>query len=183
MQSNGPPPQPWQPLQPPQPPQQPQWTPQPVPGAVSPPTTEDYDLASLSPFWPKVAAAMTALGGLCAVLGSLQTWMTVEILSAMVVLPVVDFLLGVAAIGVATRLAVARRWAAIVGLALCCLIALGSGVWMVYALSNGFLAVFVLLAPVMSLAAAGLCVASLGACDRAERARERLAAQGMELGL
>lgn len=171
-----PPPQQWQP-------QPQQWTPQPVPGAVPAPTTEDYDLASLSPFWPKVAAALSALAGLCAVLGSLQTWMTVEILTAAVVLPIVDFLLGVAAIGVATRLAVARRWAAIVALALCGLLLLGSGVWMIYALSNGFVAVFVLLAPVMSLAAAGLCVASLGPCDRAERARERLAAQGMELGL
>jgi hypothetical protein len=171
--------QPWQPVQPPQQ----QWTPQPVPGAVPAPTTEDYDLAALSPFWPKVAAAMTALGGLCAILGSLQTWMTVDILSAMAVLPVVDFLLGVAAIGVATRLAVGRRWAAIVGLALSGLLVLGSGVWMVYALSNGFVAVFVLLAPVMSLAGSGLCAASLGPCDRAERARERLASQGLELGL
>ena len=171
----------WQPPQPEHPQQQ--WTPQPVPGAVAAPTTEDHDLAALSPFWPKVAAALTALAGLCAILGSLQTWVTVEIYSAMVVLPVVDFLLGVGAIGVAARLVSARRWAAIVGLALSSLLVLGTGVWMVYALANRFIAAFVLLAPIMSVAAAGLCAVSIGACDRAERARERLASQGLELGL
>lgn len=172
----------WQPPQPPQAPQ-PNWTPQAVPGAIAPPTTEDHDLAALSPFWPKVAAALTALAGLCAILGALQTWLTVEILGAMEVMPVVNCLLGVAAIGVATRLVAARRWAAVVSLAVSSLLVLGSGVWLIYAVANGFIAAFVLLAPTMSAAATFLCAISIGPCDRAERARDRLASQGLELGL
>src|SRR5258706_4207999 len=71
---------------------QPQWTP-PVPGALPPQNTDDHDLAALSPFWPKVAAALAAVAGLSAFLGSLQTWTTVEIESAMFVLPIFDALL------------------------------------------------------------------------------------------
>ncbi len=172
--------QPWQPQQPgPLPPQQ--WAAQ-APGGVAPPNDEQ-DLAALSPFWPKVAAALVALGGVCAFLGSLQTWTTVEILTEMAVFPVIDAVLGVVCILLATRLLSARRWAAITSLAVSAVLTLSTGVWGVYALSNGFLAVFVILAPVMCLAGTGLAAVSIGACDRAEKARERLSAQGLDLGI
>jgi hypothetical protein len=173
--------QPWQPQQPPQPPQQ--WTPQQLPGALPQPTSDEHDLAALSPFWPKVAAAMVALAGVCAVLGSLQTWTTVDIATEIAAGPILDAVLGVACIILATRLLGARRWAAIASLATTALLTLASGVWCVFAVSNTFIAVFVLLAPVMSLAATGLAGVSIGACDRADRARARLAAQGLELGI
>jgi hypothetical protein len=161
---------------------QPPW--QPLPGALPPPTSDEHDLAALSPFWPKVAAAMTALGGLCAILGSLQTWTTVEIESAaMAALPAVDAIIGVACIATATRLVSARRWAAITALVLAALLTLLSGVWGIYALTNGFIAVFVILAPPMCLAATAIDAASIGACDRAEKARDRLSAQGLDLGI
>ena len=67
--------QPWQPQQH----QPPAWTPPPLPGAIAPKSADEHDLAALSPFLPKVAAAIGAVGGLCAVLGSLQTWMTVDV--------------------------------------------------------------------------------------------------------
>jgi hypothetical protein len=172
--------QPWQPQPPPQQPQQ--WVPQ-LPGALPPPTTDEHDLAALNPFWPKVAAALVALGGLCAVLGSLQTWTTVELETEMAAFPIVDALLGVGAIVLATRLVGARRWAAIASLAVSALLTLTSGVWCVYAVTNRFIAVFVLLAPVMCLAATGIAAVSLGDCDRAEKARARLAAQGLDLGI
>jgi hypothetical protein len=177
--------QPWQPQAPQPPPtQQPQaWTPQ-LPGALPPPNADDHDLAALSPFWPKVAAALVAVGGLCAVLGSLQTWMTVEIYDdAWQVAPVLDALLGVACIVVATKLVTARRWAAITGLVLSALLVVASGAWCVYALSNRFLAVFIIVAPVMALAGTALAALSIVACDRAERARARLQSQGLDLGL
>jgi hypothetical protein len=173
--------QPWQP-QPPTPPQQ-GWTPQPLPGALPARNAEDHDLAALSPFWPKVAAGLVATTGLCAVLGSLQTWMTVELFDAWMIAPIVDALLGVAAIAVAARLVSARRWAAIASLVLASLLVLATGVWAVYALSVRLFAVFIIVAPVIAVPSAVLAGVSLGACDRADKARERLAAQGLELGL
>lgn len=175
--------QPWQPQPPPQ---QPGWAP-PVPGALPgalpAPAAEDHDLAALSPFWPKVAAGLLATAGLCAVLGSLQTWMTVEIFDAWVVLPVLDALLGIAAIAIAARLVGARRWAAITALVLAAVLALASGVWCVYTLSARFIAVFIIVAPMIPLGATAVAAASIGACDRADKARERLRQQGLELGL
>lgn len=161
--------------------QYPQWTPQQLP--TPRPPSEEADLQALSPFWPKVAAALSAIGGLCAVLGSLQTWTTVDIDSAAAALPIVDALLGVASIAVATRLVSARRWAAITALVLQALLVLTSGAFGIFAFANGFIAVFVILAPMMCLAGTGLSAASIGACDRAEKARDRLAAQGLELGI
>jgi len=161
--------------------QQPPW--QPLPGVARPVPSDEQDLAALSPFWPKVGAAMTAIGGLCAVLGSLQTWMTVEIESAMAAFPIIDALLGVACIVTATRLVSARRWAAIAGLVLSALLTGTTAIWGIFALTNGFIAVFVIVAPPMCLAATGIDAASIGACDRAEKARDRLSAQGLDLGI
>ena len=171
-----------QPWQPPQPPQQ-QWQPQPLPGALPAKTAEDYDLAALSPFWPKVAAGFLATAGLCGFLGSLQTWMTVEILDAWVFAPVLDAIVGVACIAIATRLVGARRWAAIAALVAASVLMVASGVWGLYALMNRFIALFVIVAPILSLCAVGFAAASITACDRADAARERLRTQGLELGL
>lgn len=165
-----------------QPPQTPQWSPQPLPGAQE--HLEERDLAALSPFWPKVAASLTAVGGLCAILGSLQTWMTVDIENDMMaIFPVLDAIVGIACIATATRLVSARRWAAITALVLSALLTVSAGIWGVYAFANHFYAVFVILGAPMCLAATGVDAASIGACDRAERARDRLSAQGLDLGI
>jgi hypothetical protein len=144
---------------------------------------DEQDLAALSPFWPRVGAALTALGGLCAVLGSLQTWTTVDIDSAMAVVPVASAILGVASIAVAARLVSARTWAVITALALSGLLVLLTGIFCVFALSSGFIAVFVILAPPMCLGATVVDAASIAACERAERARARLSSQGLDLGI
>ncbi len=175
--------QPWQPQQPP--PQQPQgWAPPALPGAIAPRGADEADLAALSPFWPKVAAALSAVAGLCGALGSLQTWTTVEIEDDLwFVVPIVNALLGVAIIACSVRLATARRWAAITVLVLAALLTLTSGAWCVYAIANRLIAVFILLAPVMCIAGTGVTAASIAACDRADKARDRFKAQGLELGL
>jgi len=172
--------QPWQPQQHQQPPA---WTPPPLPGAIAPKSADEHDLAALSPFLPKVAASLAAVGGLCALLGSLQTWMTVDIEDVMNAVPVADALFGVAAIACAVRLAGARRWAAIVELVCCALLALASGAWCLYALFNGLYAVFIIIAPPMCFVATIVSAVSIASCDRADKARARLAAQGLELGL
>ncbi len=173
--------QPWQPQQPPQ---QPGWTPPQLPGAIAPKGADEQDLAALSPFWPKVAAGLAAVGGLCGALGSLQTWTTVEIEDDFwFVVPIIDAILGVAIIACSVRLATARRWAAIAVLTLSALLTLTSGAWCVYAVTNRLIAVFILLAPIMCIAGTGVTAASIAACDRADKARDRFKAQGLELGL
>ncbi|HEY1959466.1 MAG TPA: hypothetical protein VGH28_27835 [Polyangiaceae bacterium] len=170
--------QPWQPQQ-----QPPAWNPQPLPGALPQRNADDLDLAALSPFSAKVAAGLVATAGLCAVLGSLQTWISLDYFEWWVIGPVLDALLGVACIGFASRLVSARRWAAIAALVGSTILALVSGAWCVFALMNGLFAVFVLITPILSgtgIVVAAICI---GACDRAEKARARLAAQGLELGL
>jgi len=133
---------------------------------------------------PKVAASILAIGGLCAVLGSLQTWMTVEIYDdAWQIPPALDALLGVACIVVAAKLAGSRRWAAIAGIVLGAFTMLSSAAWLVYAASNRFFAVFIILGPVGCFAGTVLAGFSVVACDRAERARARLASQGLDIGL
>jgi hypothetical protein len=155
-----------------------------LPGAIAPKTADEHDIAMLNPFFPKVAAGLAAVGGLCGVLGSLQTWMTVEILDdAWTFAPIANALFGVALIACAVRLAVARRWAAIASLVLSAILTLTSGAWCVYAVMNRLYAVFILLAPPMCILGTVLTAISIAACDRAEKARDRLAAQGLELGL
>jgi hypothetical protein len=173
--------QPWQPQQHQQPPA---WTPPALPGAIAPKSSDEHDLAALSPFLPKVAASIGAVGGLCALLGALQTWMTVDILDdAWYFAPIANAIFGVVTIACAVRLASARRWAAIAVLVGCALLTLTSGAWCVYAVMNRLYAVFIILAPPMCLTGTALTAVSIGACDRAEKARARLAAQGLELGL
>jgi hypothetical protein len=172
--------QPWQPQQHQQPPA---WQPPALPGAIAPKSADEHDLAALSPFLPKVAASISAVGGLCAALGSFQTWMTVEIEDAWFIVPVLNAIFGVIAIACAVRLASARRWASIVVLVCCALLTLTTGAWAVYAVMNQLYAVFIILAPPMCLVGTALTGVSIAACDRAEKARARLAAQGLELGL
>ncbi len=169
--------------QPPQwsPPQapSPQWSPQPMPR----PDQDDEDLRALSPMLCKVAGGALALTGLFAVLASGQTWLTVEIRGPMMVAPYAIFLLGIACIVAGAKLAGARRWAAVVGLVAVGLLVVVGGGWFVYAFIHRFVAFFVMLTPGAAVAAVVLAAIALPACDRAERARARLSAKGIDLGL
>ncbi len=69
------------------------------------------------PFLPKVAASNGRSRWLCALLGALQTWMTVDIIDdAWYFAPIANALFGIVTIACASR---ARRWAAIAVLVGC----------------------------------------------------------------
>jgi len=68
-------------------------------------------------------------------------------------------------------------------LVLAALLTLTSGAWCVYAVVNRLIAVFILLAPIMCIAGTSVTAVSIAACDRADKARDRFKAQGLELGL
>ena len=149
----------------------------------SPSANDDADLRDVNPRLPKIAAGFTLLAGAVAILNAVQTLTSVRISSAWLVMPYVLIAAGVGLIFLARKVFTARGWAAIGVLAAGSLLALLSAVWLVFAVSHGFIALYAIWTPVFSLVAVVMCGVSLPACDRAERARRSLAAQGLSIGI
>ena len=166
-----------------QPPQQPlghgPWNPAPLR------TTDDDDMAALAnTTLPRAGAGAMAVAGLCAMLGSFQTWMLVRFLGfALASVPWLFVVMGLAAIFVGAKLAAARRWAAVATIALGSLLAVTSGAWVLYAFTLHFTAFFLILTPVVAGLAVILAAVAIPTCDRADAARKRLGAQGLDLGM
>ena len=165
------------------PPQQPPghgpWNPAPLR------TTDDDDMAALAnTTLPRAGAGAMAVAGLCAVLGSFQTWMLVRFLGvALASVPWLFVVMGIAAIVVGAKLAAARRWAAVATIVLGSLLAATSGAWVLYAFTLHFTAFFLILTPVVAGLAVILAAIACGDGDRADAARKRLGAQGLDLGM
>lgn len=155
------------------------WNPDP------PRTTDDDDMAALAnTTLPRAGAGAMAVAGLCAVLGSFQTWMLVRFLGlALASVPWLFVVMGVAAIYVGAKLAGARRWAAVTTIALGSLLTVTSGAWVLYAFMLHFTAFFLILTPIVASLAVILAAIAIPTCDRADAARKRLSAQGLDLGM
>jgi hypothetical protein len=155
-----------------------------VPAGSPASSEDDEDLKHVNPKFPKAAAGFTLLAGGLGILTGLQILLTVRIFSPFwTVVPYVLLVLGAALVVVARNVFVARPWAAIGGMALGGLLGVASGAWLVFAVMNGFIALYAIWTPVWAALAVGFCAAALSPCLRAERARERLRSQGMSLGL
>jgi hypothetical protein len=76
----------------------------------------------------------------------------------------------------------ARAWAGAAGISATTLLAMVSGGWLVRAALGGFFSLFALVTPWLALAAAASAIGSLGALKKVTLARERLRAQGLDLG-
>jgi hypothetical protein len=151
-----------------------------VPGPIP---NDDADLRDVNPTFPKIAAGFTLLAGAVAILNAVQTLASVRILSAWFVVPFMLIGVGAALVFLARKVFTARGWAATGVLVTGSLLFLLSAAWLVFAVSNGFIALYALWTPVFALVAVGTCAACLPACQRAERARRSLAAQGLSIGL
>jgi hypothetical protein len=150
---------------------------------LAPPPDEDFDLVHVNPTFPKIAAGFTLLSGVLGILNAVQTLLSVRIYSTWSVMPYVLIVLGAALVYLAKNLFTARRWAAIGVLAIGALLGLASTAWLYFAVTNGFIALYALWTPMGALVSVVLASFSIPACDRATIARQRLAAQGMNLGL
>lgn len=150
---------------------------------VAPPPEEDFDLANVNPTFPKVAAGFTLLSGVLGVLNAIQTLITVHIYSLWFVMPYVLIALGAGLVYLAKNLFTARRWAAVGVLAIGAVLGLASTAWLYFAVTHGFIALYAVWTPMGALVSVLLAAFSIPACDRATLARQRLAAQGMNLGL
>jgi hypothetical protein len=152
--------------------------------SIEPIAPEEDDLAHVNPSFPKVAAGFTLLGG---ALGFLNG---VHILSAFVIFargwPVAPYLmigLGLALGALSPRVFTARLWAAIAAMGMGLVLALVAGAWLVFLVANGGFTLYALWTPAGALVTVALCGASLSPCARATRARARLVAQGLSIGL
>ena len=148
-----------------------------------PAANDDADLRDVNPTFPKVAAGFALLAGVVAILNAVQTLASVQIYSAWFVMPFVLIGVGAGLVFLARKVFTARGWAATGVLVAGSLLFLLSAAWLVFAVSHGFIALYALWTPVFALVAVGMCAACLPACERAERARRSLAAQGLSIGL
>lgn len=124
-----------------------------------------------------------AVAGLSTVLSSLQTWLMVRFAGVLVAAPWLVLVMGVFAIYLGAKLAGAHRWAAVTTVAYAGVLFVVTTAWAIVTFLFHFTAFFLLLSPVASVTALVLAVVAIPTCDRAERARARLAQQGIELGV
>jgi len=149
----------------------------------APPPDDDVDLRNVNPTFPKIAAGAALLSGALAIMNAVQTLGSVVIHSAWWLAPYVLLALGAGLVYLAKNLFTARRWAALAVLVVGSVLAFTSAAWLYYAVTHGFIALYVVWTPMGAVVSVALGAASLPACDRATLARQRLAAQGMNLGL
>lgn len=147
-------------------------------------TPDDDDMDALSQLgMARAAGAATAVAGLSTVLSSLQTWLMVRFAGVLVAAPWLVLAMGVFAIYLGAKLAGAHRWAAVATVAYAGVLFVVTTGWAITTYLLHFTAFFLLLSPVASITSLVLAVVAIPTCDRAERARARLAQQGIELGV
>jgi hypothetical protein len=150
----------------------------------TPSTGDDDDLKYVNPRFPKAAAGFALLAGGLGMLTGIQALLTVRILSPLwAVVPYVLIALGGTIVVLSLGVFVARPLAAMGAMAVGALLAAASGAWLIFAVSNGFIALYALWTPVWAGVAVGFCGAALAPCHRAQRVRDRLRREGMALGL
>ena len=149
--------------------------------AAQPPGPDD-DLVHLNPKIARFASASALLAGALLALDGIQVLASVTVSGAWAAGPWLLIGLGVVLGVLAAKASRARRAAMIGTVMVCALSALASAIWAVFAMSRGLFTLYAVWAPPAALTAAVLAAVSLPACDRAERARERLAKSGLALG-
>ena len=155
-----------------------------APRNAAPEPDGDDDLRHVNPTFPKVAAAFTFLAGVLSALNAIQTLTSVVIRGSFwSLVPYGLIVIGAVLVYFAKNVFTARRWAALGGIVAAAVLVVASSGWLYFAVTNGFIALYAIWTPMAALLAIGLCAASLPACDRATNARDRLSAQGMNLGL
>jgi hypothetical protein len=145
---------------------------------------DDDDLRDVNPRFPKAAAGFTLLAGALGVLTATQIVLTVRIFSPLwAVVPYLLFPLGAALVVLARSVFTARPWAALGAIAAGAILAVVSGAWLVFAVMNGFFALYAFWTPAGALLCIAFCAAALAPCLRAEEARRKLRAEGLDIGI
>lgn len=148
-----------------------------------PEAPDDVALAAL-PVQVKSAAGAALLAGLFGVVDVLQLFGIIRRIEGVFgAFPALMGIESLAALAAAFFLYRARPWAPWVGMASGGLLWLTSSAWFLFAAANGLVTLFGLLVPFFGLAVLVLAIVSRKHCQVTAQARERLAAQGLELGV
>ena len=148
-----------------------------------PPSSETDIKAAQPPAVVRAGGGAVLGAGALVLLVSLQTFTGFTLNTAATAILLVVTLLGLASAVAGLRLMRARAGSAVVGLVASGLLFLASTGWLLFSVSGRLFSLFALLAPVVAFLAIVLSAASLGPCRRVSQARERLAAQGLRLGM
>lgn len=144
----------------------------------------DAEIAAAAPPLVAVVAGRVVLVlGIFTVLYGVQSLTNLRFLSWHWVLPALLVPLGAASAVVGWKLSRARGWAAVAGFVLSAATALSTGAFTVLALTWGYFSMLSLMVGLAALVGGLLAALSIGACQRADRARAALAEQGFELGV
>jgi hypothetical protein len=145
--------------------------------------TEDDIAAAVPPLLARIAGGTAVLAGAIVGLTGAQTLLIVTVRGPMASAPYFLGALGLAEIVIAVFVFRARAWAVVLAIGSSTLLALASTVWLFFSVGHGLFSLVALGAPVASVAATIFAVLAVGPSQRATAARERLGAQGMNLGI
>lgn len=140
------------------------------------------ELAAATPFIARAAGGALMACGLFEAVSGLQLWGFI-LLGWVQAVPFVLVAAGLAAMGTGFQSARGRAGAVVSGLVIAPMILFGSSLWAIFGLTRGFVSIFGLLVPAVALASIALLVLAIGPTRRATDARNRLAEQGLDLGI
>jgi hypothetical protein len=155
-----------------------------APGAQAVGTaTEDDIAAAVPPMAARVAGGVMVLAGFVVGLTGAQTLAIVTVRGPMSPAPYVLAMLGVAELVLGVVVFRARAWGTVLAIASGAILTIASSVWLLFSVRHGLFSLFALAAPFASVAAGVFAALAMGPCQRATEARDRLRAQGMNLGI
>jgi hypothetical protein len=147
-----------------------------------PPGDFDDPAAAATPFIARAAGGALMLAGLDAAIMALQLW-GFRLYGWIVAAPFAWLALGLAALAVGFGLQRGRGWAAVAGVALALVLAVGGAGWALFGLSRGFVSLGGLALPPLAGVAIFLTAFAVEPALRVTRARRKLQEQGLGLGV
>ena len=145
-------------------------------------TDDDLTYSQPTPL-VKIASGFLAVSSGFQVLLAAQTWGIARISGVMGAFPYVFAVLGLVGLGIASQSVRFRAWAVMSGTAIAALSMLLSGAWLVFSLMHMLVSLIALGLPAAWLATGLLLALSVRGALRADEARERLAREGLSLGV
>ena len=145
---------------------------------------EEQDLRDATPpLMVRIVAGGVAVAGLMSLLTAIQAQFALYLPDDIELLCWALMGVGAATIGIAVPLGRARHWAAVAGIVITAIDALGMTWWLVASFTGGFFSCFALISA--PLAAAGVigCVLALAPAKKSTAARARMAARGESFGI
>jgi hypothetical protein len=138
--------------------------------------------AAQVPSGVRVAGGFVLGAGVLSLLLGIQVWTGFQVPTSVRPLIHAVVTLGASAAVSGASLLRGRLWAAIAGLAASSLLALASAAWLYASFTGGLLSLFALACPAVAVFGTLAAALSIAPCRKIAAARERLRAEGLDLG-